>query len=335
MTGKVLICGVNWLGDTVMAMPVVQALKRAHPSSEFTMLVKSGLAPIWAMNGSSDRVLGYRPTFAGTLRAAADLRKEGFEKAVILPASFRSALMPFLAGVPERVGVAGDGRTWMLTRVVSLDRAGPHQAREYYRIAGLSAPGHELESPAMHVPAEAISAIEGKLAGYSRGRWIGIVPGAARGPSKRWPAERFAAVGRRLHEESGCGIIVLGTSSELDLCDEVIRGIGPGALSLAGETSLSEFAAALQRCSLVLANDSGGMHLATAVGTRVVAIFGITDPERTGPMGEGHGIIAPEGVIRSRDVARESSYALQTLKGITVERVHEVAWKLLDETADE
>lgn len=332
MTGKVLICGVNWLGDTVMAMPAVQALKRAHPSAELTMLVKPGLAPLWEMSGSVDRVASYKPTVGGTLRAGVVFRRERFDRAIIFPSSFRSALIPFLAGIPGRIGVAGDGRTWMLTRAVGLGGAGPHQSREYYRIAGLPDVGGVPDAPALHVPAEALSSVEEKLGAVHRGEWIGIVPGAARGPSKRWPAGRFVTAGRRLREETGCGIAVLGVSSERALCEDVARGIGEGAVCMAGETSLPEFAAALQRCRLVLANDSGGMHLATAVGTRVVTVFGITDPERTGPMGSGHRVIAPEGVVRSRDVARESAYAMRILNGIAVERVYEAARQVLRET---
>ena len=162
--------------------------------------------------------------------------------------------------------------------------------------------------------------------------FVGVLPGAARGPSKRWPPDRFASVAARLAEENGCRVLVLGTRAERDLCEGMAHAAGPAAVSLAGETSLRDVACLLSLCRVVLCNDSGGMHLAAAAGTRVVAVFGMTDPETTGPLGSGHALVLAEGVERSRDIARNSGEAVRALQSIPTHRVYEAAARILAES---
>ena len=150
---------------------------------------------------------------------------------------------------------------------------------------------------------------------------LGVIPGAARGSSKQWPPARFVETVRRVRAAEACRVAVFGTGAEHDLCDGIVRALETPALNLAGQTDLATLAAGLARCDVVLSNDCGGMHLAAAVGTRVVAVFGVTDPRRTGPLGGGHRIIAAEGVRPDRDVPRESIAATAALRSITSEQV--------------
>ena len=159
---------------------------------------------------------------------------------------------------------------------------------------------------------------------------MGLLPGAARGPSKQWPPDHFIAVGRQLAARPGCRIVVFGARDEASLCRAVAEGIGPAAITLGGETTLSELAALLGLCRVVVANDSGGMHLAAAAGARVVAVYGLTDPAKTGPIGHGHRIVCAEGRPRSRDIRRNSREAKDALASIRPDRVLEAVMELLE-----
>ena len=162
------------------------------------------------------------------------------------------------------------------------------------------------------------------------------MPGAAYGPAKRWPAERFATAGRLLKDRLKCNIVAIGSAEERALCAIVTRDAGPGSLNLAGGTTLPELAAVLAQCRLALTNDSGGMHLATAMGIPVTAVFGITDPARTGPLGSAARVMQASA-HRSRDIRRDSPEARASLLRITPEQVAETAMELLNrcQTADD
>lgn len=317
---NILVISPNWLGDAVMAMPAVQRLKKNRPASRLTLLAKSSVAPLWAMHEAVDQVVVLPAGTIATFRTAAQLRRQGFSKAYILPNSFRSALIPFLAGIPVRRGTAFHGRWAMVNERVRLpatDAQGAplHQARECLILLCGSSEG-DLADTGFHPPPPRA------LVGLppASGPTIGVIPGAARGDAKRWTG--FAeAVKLILREVPGCRIVVAGSPGEMALCSRVAEAIGPAAVNVAGRTSLPEFAALLGHCQLVLCNDSGGMHLASAAGVPVVAVYGMTDPEKTGPIGPGAVVVRAEGVRPSRDIARNSAAAIVALATIRPETV--------------
>lgn len=319
---RILICGTNWLGDSIMGMPAVQAFRRAHPDARIAVLVRPGLIPLWRMHAAPAEVLCMADGPLGPLRAAPLVRRGAFDTAFVFPHSFRSALAPYLGGVPARIGMPGHSRDWMLTQVIEppsrADRQ--HQAYEYIGLmtGDLDAP---LDPPRLELPEEAVAGACARLSGLPSPR-IGLVPGAGRGPSKRWPEEHFGELGRRLAGEAACGVVVLGAPDERDLCGRVAGAAGGTALSLAGQTGLTELAAVLRACDAVVVNDSGAMHLAAAVGTPLVALYGMTDPGKTGPLGR-RCVILQEGGPRSRDIARRSREAQERLASITPGRVYD------------
>lgn len=337
MAGKTLICGTNWLGDAVMSVPAVRAFKRSQPDLPVTVLVKQKLVPLWQMQGAVDSVKPLLPGVAGTWRTARRLEAEGFEQAFVLPNSFRSGLIPWLAGIPVRNGARGHWRAWMLNRLVTapLDGHHGHQACETFRLLGLETPGPDApeldpsKEAWLHVPGETMRRTTERWNLDAPGDLVGLMPGAARGPAKRWPAERFVEVGKWLAREHGCRVIVLGTDAESALCRWVAAEVGCDAVNAAGQTSMPELAAVLGACRLVLGNDSGGLHLAAACGTPVVAVFGLTDPDRTAPLGRGHRIVRAEGVAVSRDISRCSEAARRALLSIATERVIAAAQEVL------
>lgn len=331
MPENVLICSANWLGDCVMSMPAVQAFKRKHPSCRITMLAKSKLCSLWAMHSCVDTVISLQDGVLGTVKAVGMVKECEFEEGFVFPNSFRSALIPFLAGVPRRRGVAGHQRQWMLTDVVglSVQRDRMHQAWEYMDTLDLSAECAAIDDPQLVVPEDKIHEAHATLEQMKWGKCIGLMPGAAYGPAKRWPAEYFIEVGKYF-TGNGYGVAIMGSATEVDLCSAVSSGIGGQSLSFAGRTSLPQLAALLGVCSAVITNDSGGMHLASAVGRPVVAVFGITDPSKTGPLGKKSRVICAEGVERSRDIERISVEAEASLRSIKPEKVCDAVLEMLD-----
>ena len=198
-------------------------------------------------------------------------------------------------------------------RLPAMDTRGAplHQAREYLFTLCGNAEGNLADTGFHPPPPRPLDGLP-----PAAGPTVCVIPGAARGESKRWTG--FAAAAKIvLGQCPDCRILVAGSANESTLCARVAAEIGPGAANVAGRTSLAEFAALLGHCRLVLCNDSGGMHLAAAVGTPLVALFGITDPARTGPLGERIRLLQ-HSERRSRDVPRTSAAAQAALRAISV-----------------
>lgn len=326
-----LIVGLNWLGDAVMSLPAVAALRTKVPQASITVLVRPNLDALWRMVPGVEVLSVSSNGAAGLLRAVMRVRRGGYGTAWVMPKSLRAALIARLGGVPQRVGLAGHARDWLLTRVVKLPVPDVrHQQYEYLDLVGMTAVP-AASGPWLSVP----EAARGQVAAALR-EWnpngapvIGVFPGAARGPSKRWPAERFAEVCRRLSGERPCRVVVLGAAADRHECATVTSATGETARDLSGKTSLDVLAAWLSACRVVVGNDSGGIHLAAALGIPVVAVYGLTDPVKTGPIGQGHRLIVAEGVHASRKVARDSEAAREALRSIAVAQVHQAAADVL------
>ncbi|QBG46975.1 lipopolysaccharide heptosyltransferase II [Verrucomicrobia bacterium S94] len=320
MAERILIVGLNWIGDAIMSMPAIQACRQEHPDAHIGILVKPYLKPFWEMHAVPDQILTL-DSMSGTIRA---IRDYGFEKACILPNSFRSALLPMLAGVPQRIGFRGDHRRLMLTQVVPVP--GGHQSNEYFPIVAPDSVDLVKELPQLNIPEEAFLSLENKFP--ERGNYVVLMPGAARGASKMWPLEHFEELARRFLNETRFRIVFAGGGGDADACEELVEKLGDRTISVAGKTSLKEWAALLKNATLAVANDSGGMHLAAAVDTPVVGIYGITDPEKTGPLARKFRVVQNSSV-RSRDIARNSEAAMEALASITPEQVMKAALSLI------
>lgn len=327
---EVLVVSPNWLGDVVMALPALRRLRRERPAPEtrITILTRPALAPLWRCVEGVDDILELPKTNAATFGAGRALRARDFSEALILPNSFRSALVPWLARIPRRRGTAGHGRYLLVNDRVAFtadERAG-HQAFEYAKIlcgtAQCDTGDSGFRPPA---PPPELAAAAG-IAPGARGPLVGIVPGAARGPSKRWP--HFAAAAGILRDAvPEARFAVFGGRGEERTCAELASALG--APDLCAKTTLPQFASMLGACDCVLCNDSGGMHLAAAAGTPVVAVFGVTDPAKTGPIGPHVAVVQAQGVRHARAVARDDPAAIRALESISPERVASAALALI------
>ena len=337
---NVAIIGLNWLGDAVMAMPALQRIKRYRPEWRLCMITKPPLGPLWEMHAAVSQVLP-----AASDREAIEILRRGFgnpfARVYVMPNSFRSAWWAYRGRVPERIGGEGAGgmawlRSRLLTQCMHLERPGDpaHQAHEMMNLFGVEALQGEILTPQLEPKtADRASAAEW-LPEDDGHHWVGLIPGAARGPSKQWPTAHFSELASRLAAQPGLRLALLGTKADIPLCEQIVANqpAGSAPMILAGKTNLAQFAACLERCVGIVANDSGGMHLATAVGTAVVGLFGLTDPGKTGPLGDAAVPLQAPGVVGSRDIPRESADAVRALTAISPQHAEVALLGLLNRT---
>ncbi len=292
---KILVRATNWVGDAVMSLPALRAIRNRFPQAEIVVLARPWVADLYARETWCSRILPYTAgrgagDWGGKLRQAATLRRERFDCAILLQNAFEAALVAWLARIPERVGYDRDGRRLLLTRAVRAPRSGeiPEHQRYYYlellRRAGWIDRVPEVEAIRLEGADQAADAGRPLLEGAT----IGVSPGAAYGTAKRWLPERFAESAVRLAHEYGGGVAVFGTTEERELCGEVAKSVeaaGVAAANFAGRTSLGQFIEMAAACRVFLTNDSGSMHIASALGVPTIAIFGATDHVATGPTG--------------------------------------------------
>ncbi|HZI65361.1 MAG TPA: lipopolysaccharide heptosyltransferase II [Thermoanaerobaculia bacterium] len=313
-----LVIAPNWIGDAVMSLPLVRALKRNAPERRVSILARPGPAAIYRAEGSADEVLDA----SGLLASARAASRGRFGEAWLLPNSFRSALVAFLAGIPERIGFASDGRAPLLTAGLAPPPRTSHQLRDYDSLLVSRGVQPDLAPPRLAVPAASVDAAAFALAraGLPPNRpLVLLAPGAAFGWTKRWPAERFGQLGRLLLERGLLCAVVIGPGEE-PLAEEARVAAGGYLPALGADLDPMGVAALAARARAVVSNDSGPMHLAAAVGTPVVAFFGPTDPGRTGPTGVPSEVL-DRYVFCSPCYRKECPYRHECMREIGVEDV--------------
>ncbi|MGD0283007.1 MAG: lipopolysaccharide heptosyltransferase II, partial [Dissulfurispiraceae bacterium] len=217
------------------------------------------------------------------------LRKKKFAMALLLQNAFDAALIAWLAGIPRRIGYNRDGRGFLLTDAVPFNGADRkiHHTMYYLNLLDSAGIHADFEEPVIHLSIEERMKAREVLSELNR-PILGVNPGATFGSAKRWLPERFADVANWFRRDTGGGIVIFGSKSEAAMAQKIDKQIPEDKLFLAGKTSLRELAALIAECDILLTNDSGPMHIACALGTPTMAIFGSTDPKLTGPAGEGH-----------------------------------------------
>ncbi|MEI8122765.1 MAG: lipopolysaccharide heptosyltransferase II [bacterium] len=325
-SARIVVVSLSWLGDCIMAMPALSRFRERLKGSHIAVLAKPAVAPLWSLFPGVDEVMTLKTGFSGMRTTVRAVQQGGFDFAYVLPKSFRSAWIPYCARIPGRRGMAGHGRDWMLSEMAYLSESAlaGHQSCEIADILNIS--HNELaQPPFLKVPEQAREYARRRLeSAFEKPPCVTVAffPGAAYGPSKRWPADRFVSVGRKLADERDCRILVLGSAGDRKECEQVVNGMGATAVNWCGQTDLVELAALLGECRVVVSNDSGGMHLAAGLGVPVVGIFGMTDPVKTAPVGTQKTLILAEGVTRSRDIPRDSPQARSAMESISVDQVY-------------
>lgn len=267
----------NWLGDAVMALPAVRNLKMMQGKDPITVAVPEKLAALWQACPFVDTVIALeKPRCIFT--TARQLREGKFRAAVLLPNSLRAAGEAWLARIPQRVGYARGGRRFLLTHAIPVPPRNPIRLHQrFYYLDLVTALGGPNDASLPELRKESAAKTDSRPL-------VAICPGAEYGPAKRWPVENFVAVAKHLVAKHHAKIMLLGAPGDVPIAEELMKQL-PEAENRTGKTSLAEFMAALAASRLVLCNDSGAMHVASALGVPTVAVFGSTEPLLTGPMG--------------------------------------------------
>ena len=295
---KILIRATNWVGDAIMALPALRAIRGRFPEAKISILARPYVADIYRGQNLCDELISYDPKgphagLSGRERLAQELRKQKFDVALLLQNAFDAAWLAWRAGIPERVGYARDGRSLLLTKKVPVPKRGEIPAHEqfYYlellrragwidSLSGESFVILEVSDEHRRQAEETLSSV-GVRQNVAR---IAIGAGASYGSAKCWPPERFADFVNRFRRHTDADVILFGTASEQKVSEAIAAGINGSSISLVGKTAIAALPALLSRCQLFVGNDSGAMHVAAAVGLPVVAIFGPTDPHGTAPI---------------------------------------------------
>jgi len=284
---RLLVRIPNWLGDALLARPLLYALRRAHPRAEVRVLGPSPILDLLSTDPVADAWEAWPGGSGAPAQAIARLSAWRPDAALVLPPSFSSAWLAWRTGARERVGYAHQGRSFLLTVALRRPPRGERHLSDEYLELGHAVGAAACATPSLGVCAEALEQARALLrargAGGARVAILG--PGAIYGPAKRWDPERFASLARALGGE-GWQVLVCGSAAERALCAEVAARAGERAIALAGETSLSLQAGLCALSALAVCNDSGLAHLAAAVGAPTVVIFGSTSSAWTAPLGE-------------------------------------------------
>ena len=338
-SSRILVRATNWVGDAVMSLPALRALRAAYPGAHIALLAKPWVAGLYAREHFADEVIPYpATTLPDKLRFARSLRRQAFDTAILLQNAFEAALIARLAGIPHRIGYNRDARGWLLTNPVRPPKSGeipPHQ-RFYYlellRRAGIV--DKLLPSDAIRLDGADSARHEGLALLRARGfegPIIGLSPGAAFGTAKRWLPERFADAAVRISRLRSASVAIFGSASERPLCETVAALLAAEDIpchNYAGETSLADYINLAAACDVYLTNDSGSMHIASALGVPTVAIFGATDADATGPTGSLARIVR-EPVDCSPCLLRTCPIDHRCMKRVEAGRVADVALDLM------
>lgn len=345
---RLLVRGVNWLGDAVMTTPALLRLREALPDTHLALLTAAKLADLWHDHPALDSVVPFSPG-ESVLAVARRLRPLAFDTALILPNSTRAALECCLARIPRRWGHARPLRLGLLTDPVPprpdslrmrkpslreirrrLEGSAPksdipataHHTLDYLHLVGHLGARTVPLPPRLHVDPSEIAVARQRFGIEEGPFWLGLNPGAEYGPAKRWPADRFAAVARELASVAPVRWLLLGGPADRGLTARIANEV-PGSLDCAGRTTLRELMALLAGCRLLLTNDTGPMHLAAALGIPVVVPFGSTSPELTGPgvPGDPRHRLLRAGVACAPCFLRECPIDFRCLTGITTATV--------------
>ncbi|MBP7055944.1 MAG: lipopolysaccharide heptosyltransferase II [Candidatus Omnitrophica bacterium] len=292
---RILIIEVNWVGDVLFSTPFIRAVKGACPDSHIACLVHPRCKEILEYNPCVDEIILYDEEkthrgILGKIKLIFLLRGKNFDTAFILHRSFTKALIAYLSGIKERIGyIAKKGRAPILTKGVPEPYPAKHKV-EYFldlaRAVGISPGPVSYEFVVTEGDRDFVRSLISGDGIAPHDKVVVVNPGGNWGP-KRWPKESFAKLADLLAQKFGVKIVISGAEKDKALAEDIKRLMKSKAVVVAGKISLRQLGALLQRASLVVSNDSGPMHMAVAVGAKVIAIFGPTSPGLTGPYGAG------------------------------------------------
>ena len=337
---RLLVIRLDRLGDVVLSTPVLQALRQHFPHAFIAMMVRPACRDVVDGHPALDEVMIYEKEGAQrrvweTIRFARRLRRYDFDTALALHPSNRSHWIPWLARIPVRIGYDRKS-AWLLTHRFPHRKQEGQQHEAAYTLELLSVFGIAAGAPHPSVPIheESAARVEALLTAsaiHPDDRMVAVHPSASC-VSKRWMPERFAQVADRLAKEHGVRICLVAGDADAVFAEQVARTMRQPVVNLAGRLGVGELAALLRRCRMLISNDSGPVHVAAAVGTPVVDIFGRNQqglsPQRWGPLGEGHVVLHKEvGCVTC--LAHNCDIEFLCLTSLSVDEVYRAAVSVL------
>ncbi len=336
---KILIRSANWVGDAVMTLPAIASMRESFPHAEMAILAKPWVAELFQDNPSVDRVIVYESPgvhqgIQGKWRLARKLRNDNFSLAMLLQNAFEAAFISFLAGIPRRAGYDTDGRRFLLTHPVSCNQKikQSHQIDFYLRMVEELGFRSVTPVPRLAVPRrgqEEASRMLRSLGVKETEEIVGLSPGATFGSAKQWFPERYGKLAEKIGKELGARILIFGSAGDKEIGLQVCRHSEAPLIDLTGQTTLSRAMALIARCRLFVTNDSGLMHVAAALHTPLIALFGSTNSQRTGPRG-GLCRVIRKPLACAPCMKRECPERRECMELISVDEVYEAAAKIWD-----
>jgi lipopolysaccharide heptosyltransferase II len=328
---RILIRSSNWLGDAVMSVPAVRAIKGGRPDIHVTIAAPEKVAAMWKLIPEVDAII---PLPEGSLLSVVRLLKQQmpFDVAILFPNSLRVALESWLSGIPRRVGYRGHCRNWLVNQIVReprKPRPPEHHSLRFLRIARECGAETEKTSNVQRATSNSQLSDSNQPSPINHHPLkIGLCPGAEYGPAKRWLPERFAEAAAKITEQSSAQWILLGTKNDAAMGEQIAAAIGDHCVNRIGQTTLDQLIDELRQCRLLLTNDTGTMHLAALLDVPVVAVFGSTEPRLTGPLGNGHTILRHH-VECSPCFLRECPIDFRCMKAVNTDEVAEAVLSML------
>lgn len=287
---SILVIGPRWVGDMVMAQTLFSALKELHPDAAIDVMAPAWAAPLVSrmpeVRARIDAPFSRKKLELGLRWKAGRALKGRYDRAFVMQGSWKSALLPLFAGIPRRTGHRREMRYGLINDIVPLPESLKRKTAEaFFSLAG----GGTFRSPRLTVDGGSQKELLARH-GLSEGTFAALMPGAEFGPAKRWPSEKYADFARRLLAD-GVQVALFGSANDRPVTSE-IAALAPGTVDLAGSTRLEDAIDLIAAARFALSNDSGLMHIAAAVGTPVVAVYGSTSPHNTPPLGDRRELVS-------------------------------------------
>lgn len=336
---RILVKGVNWIGDAIFITPALSALRSSFPEAKINLLVPEKVAEIYGGNPNINELIvhGRGRGLKKRIRLIGTLREKKFDLGIIMQSSsYEPAVLLSLAGIPERVGYSHSLRNLFLTKVVKRPEGTQHEVNFFLGL--IQALGMEITRR------EVFMAEDGEAKEWARNflikndcgeddLLIGIFPGAYFGPAKRWFLERYATLADSLIKSYRARVVLFGGKNDLLLVQKIIDKMTANPINATGKTSLKQLRALIERCGLIITNDSGPLQIASTTKIPIVALFGSSDPEKTRPWRKEDCTIIYKKVSCSPCFRRKCK-SLACFKAITVEDVLQAAGKYLRKEKD-
>ena len=338
---RVVVRGTNWVGDSLMTIPALRALRRVLPDAHITLVIRPGTKGIFSEADFIDEILVYdRKNAFSIVAQVREWKRRKFDLAVLFQNAFEAALIPFLAGVPLRLGYATESRQALLTHPLPLPQWRHDRHEVFYYLYLVTALEQMLFGRSIICEAEPDASIQISEARKAQAAEllraygvseedavVAICPGSINSRAKRWPAESYALLADRLIE-SKRRVLFIGSKDETDVSEDVTRRMRQKPIVLTGKTTLDQITAVLDRADLIVTNDTGPAHIGAALGRPTIVIFGPTNPLTTRPF-------APEAVILRHPpdcapcMLRDCPIDHRCMTAITVDEVFEQSHALL------